>query len=170
MKFEEKLYLLREEKKISQNELAEILDVSRQSISKWEVGRAKPDTNHLILISQYFNVSLDYLVNDDINDKNEKIHIRKNVINIEESKTVKKHKKGRIYGIIFVILGIAMLIGGNVFHSSIGASIGFISIGIVFMMLIIYTQIRDLVHQAKNKKERSEGEKKLAEDKKYTRR
>lgn len=166
MRFEEKLYLLREEKKISQNELAEILDVSRQAISRWEVGRTKPDTNHLIAISQYFNVSMDYLVNDDINEKNEEICIqKKDTPKIEESISIKKRSIRGIFLIIFLTLLISILIWGNVSHSLMGASISLFSAVILFAIAISYIRIRNLVHEAKNKKERSR-EEKLAEDKK----
>ncbi len=152
MKFEEKLYSLREEKKISQNELAEILDVSRQAISKWEMGRAMPDTKHLILISQYFNVSLDYLVNDDINDKDTKTHVRKDISN-EENTVAEKCKKKIISRILIVILLLAILICGNLFHSPAGSSIIFFSIVIVLAISAAYTRIRDLFHQKNNQKE-----------------
>lgn len=158
MKFEEKLYLLREEKGISQNELAETLDVSRQSISKWEMGHAKPDTNHLILISQYFNVSLDYLVKDDINDKNERIHIHdENTHGIDEHKTERKNKR-RIWVMLLVFAAIAFLVYGKTFRSSTGASIGFILVGMVVVVLVIYMQIKNFVHWAKYKNERSGNE------------
>ena len=50
----EKLYELRKEKKLSQEELAEKLNVARQTISKWENGTTVPDTNNLIEISKIF--------------------------------------------------------------------------------------------------------------------
>lgn len=58
----EKLYQLRKSKGISQEELADQLNVSRQAISKWERGEALPDTDNLISISKLYNVSLDALV------------------------------------------------------------------------------------------------------------
>lgn len=64
MNFSEKLYTLRKERGLSQEQLAENLDVSRQAISKWESGRAVPETEKLLLISDYFGVSLDYLMKE----------------------------------------------------------------------------------------------------------
>ncbi|MGL5900600.1 MAG: helix-turn-helix domain-containing protein [Lactobacillaceae bacterium] len=55
----------REKKNWTQNKLAEILNVSRQSISKWETGSAYPDIERLIQISDLFKVSLDSLIRDD---------------------------------------------------------------------------------------------------------
>ena len=62
MTFGERLYELRNEKNISQEELAEVLDVSRQSISKWENDKAYPEMTRLLFMSDYFDVSLDYLM------------------------------------------------------------------------------------------------------------
>jgi transcriptional regulator with XRE-family HTH domain len=62
MSFGERLYELRKRKNISQEELAEMLDVSRQSISKWENDKAYPEMTRLLFMSEYFDVSLDYLM------------------------------------------------------------------------------------------------------------
>lgn len=65
MEFSEKLQKLRKEKNITQEGLADKLNVSRQAVSKWESGLAYPDTEKLIQISKIFEVSLDELINDD---------------------------------------------------------------------------------------------------------
>ena len=65
MKFSEKLYLLRKKSALSQEQLADRLDVSRQAISKWEGGIAFPEGEKLISISEFFGVSLDDLLKDD---------------------------------------------------------------------------------------------------------
>ena len=62
MTFGERLYELRKDKNISQEELADLLDVSRQSISKWENDNAYPEMTRLLFMSDFFNVSLDYLI------------------------------------------------------------------------------------------------------------
>lgn len=62
MSFGERLYKLRKEKNISQEDLAELLDVSRQSISKWENDKAYPEMTRLLFMSDYFGVTLDYLM------------------------------------------------------------------------------------------------------------
>jgi len=64
MKFEEKLIKLRKEHALSQEELAEKLDVTRQTISKWELGQSKPDMEKLMKISTFFNVSIESLTDD----------------------------------------------------------------------------------------------------------
>ena len=64
VKFNEKLQKLRKEKGMSQENLAELLDVSRQSISKWESGGSYPETEKLITLSEIFGVTLDSLMKD----------------------------------------------------------------------------------------------------------
>jgi len=64
MKFHEKLYELRKTGGLTQNELAEKLNVSRQAISRWELGTATPDVENLIAISDLFGVTLDELLRD----------------------------------------------------------------------------------------------------------
>ena len=66
MEFNNKLYELRKKKGLSQEELANRLNVSRQTISKWEVGDSTPDMEKLAAISELFQVSLDELVLDKV--------------------------------------------------------------------------------------------------------
>lgn len=62
MEFGSKLQKLRKDKGLSQEALAEMLDVSRQSVSKWESGGAYPETDKLITLSEIFGVTLDSLM------------------------------------------------------------------------------------------------------------
>lgn len=64
MALPEKLYTLRKKSSLSQEQLAEALNVSRQAISKWEGGSAMPESDKLLALSNYFGVSLDYLLKD----------------------------------------------------------------------------------------------------------
>ena len=66
MTFSEKLLLLRRQKGMSQEQLAEMLDVSRQSVLKWEAQQTLPEPSKLILISEIFEVSIDQLLKDDL--------------------------------------------------------------------------------------------------------
>ena len=65
----EKLSKLRKEYNYTQEQLADILGVSRQSISKWESDIAYPETDKLIKMGKLFECSMDYLLNDDITEK-----------------------------------------------------------------------------------------------------
>ena len=64
MVFSEKLQILRKNKGLTQEELAEKLGVSRQAVAKWESSLVYPDIYNLIQISNLMNVSVDYLVKD----------------------------------------------------------------------------------------------------------
>ncbi|MDE5671045.1 MAG: helix-turn-helix domain-containing protein [Eubacterium sp.] len=78
MIFADKLIQLRKQKGWSQEELAEKMDVTRQSVSKWESAQSVPDVERLVQLSALFGVSLDYLLKEDAADngghceKNEK--------------------------------------------------------------------------------------------------
>ena len=62
MSLNQKIAQLRNDNNWSQEELAEKLNVSRQSVSKWESGQAKPDLDKIIALSDIFDVSTDYLL------------------------------------------------------------------------------------------------------------
>ena len=64
MKFPDKLIALRKKAGWSQEELAERLDVSRQSVSKWEGAQSMPDIDKILQLSSLFGVTTDYLLKD----------------------------------------------------------------------------------------------------------
>ena len=66
----EKLSKLRKEYNYTQEQLADILGVSRQSISKWESDIAYPETDKLIELGKLFDCSMDYLLKEDVIEKN----------------------------------------------------------------------------------------------------
>lgn len=68
MKLAEKLVYLRKEKGLSQLKLAEMMDVSRQAISRWETGAAVPSAENLKYLGNLYDVSLDYLFNDAVDE------------------------------------------------------------------------------------------------------
>ena len=107
MAFSEKLYDLRKKGGLSQEQLAEQLGVSRQAVSKWESGKAIPESDTLVSISEYFHVTLDYLMKEnDIADlESEPVVSMNNEMPRTDSGKVK-----RILGIIICISGIVFLI------------------------------------------------------------
>lgn len=70
MDLSQKITQLRNNKNWSQEKLAEKVNVSRQSISKWKSGQAKPDLDKIVILSELFNVSTDYLLKDHKKRKN----------------------------------------------------------------------------------------------------
>ena len=69
MSFAENLKLIRKGRNLSQEELAEILDVSRQAVSKWEQGDGYPEVEKLLLLSSKLNISLDNLMSTEFAQK-----------------------------------------------------------------------------------------------------
>ena len=60
--FKDRLKELRLEKGISQNDLGKILNLSKMAISYWESGHSEPSITQLIILDNYFEVSVDYLI------------------------------------------------------------------------------------------------------------
>lgn len=96
MNFNEKLIELRKKAGLSQEDLAEKVNVSRQSVSKWESGQSTPEMDKLIVLSNIFNISLDELVGKEQPNKKENVK----VINKESNK---KHKILKVIAIIIII-------------------------------------------------------------------
>lgn len=69
MNFKEKLQKIRKEKGYSQEQLADMIGVSRQAVSKWESGLSYPETEKLIELSKLFSLSLDELLKDEIKEE-----------------------------------------------------------------------------------------------------
>ncbi len=88
MKLSEKIQALRKDRGYSQEDLAAICNVSRQSISKWEADIALPETEKLILLSNLFQVTIDVLLKDDlsINETKEISTCGNNAIKKERAK------------------------------------------------------------------------------------
>ncbi|MDD6057381.1 MAG: helix-turn-helix transcriptional regulator [Clostridiales bacterium] len=69
MNLGEKIYKLRKEKGLSQEALAELVGTTRQAISKWENNQGYPETEKLLLLSNVFEVSIDFLLKDEKTEK-----------------------------------------------------------------------------------------------------
>lgn len=96
MKFYEKLIILRKKALLSQEALAEKLDVTRQTISKWELGQTKPDMDKLKEMSKLFEVDINILTDDNISLENNET--KKN----EAIKKPKKERKIILYIIVLI--------------------------------------------------------------------
>lgn len=68
MSFSENLQAIRKKNQLSQEELAELLGVSRQAVSKWELGEGYPEVDKLLILSNKLNISLDSLMTGSISD------------------------------------------------------------------------------------------------------
>ena len=96
MSLGEKIRAMRQQASLSQEQLAEKLNVSRQAITKWETGKGIPDIANLIAISDEFDLSLDQLIKDDI-------AVKKKVISDSSS------KKWHILVIVYLVAIVAYI-------------------------------------------------------------
>lgn len=109
MNFNEKLIELRKSKGLSQEELGNELGVSRQTISKWELAQSYPDFQRLVLLSDYFGLSLDALVKDiDVQDVRSKNLSEKQLSSIYEDISSAKSTINRVIN-IFAVIGVVGL-------------------------------------------------------------
>jgi len=88
MNIGDKIYELRKRDNLSQEQLAEKIEVSRQTISKWELSETLPDIKQAKKISQLFNISLDELVNSNDEEKNYEDIWKNILIKIKDNKTL----------------------------------------------------------------------------------
>ena len=108
--FAQKLKALRKEHNYSQEELAQILDVSRQAVSKWESDRGIPETDKLVQISTIFGVTLDYLLKSDYSEETQQsdgYYVSREMI--EEFLSYKRCGAKRI------AVGVSLIVLSNVF-------------------------------------------------------
>jgi transcriptional regulator with XRE-family HTH domain len=112
MKLADKLVYLRKKQGLSQLKLAEMMNVSRQAISRWETGIAVPSAENLKYLGNLYNVSLDYLFNDDVDELEENEKTPEEIAEI--SNNGKKHSKKRktkwVIILCFVLLAVAIYI------------------------------------------------------------
>ena len=98
MELNEQIKKYRTEMNISQEELAEKIYVTRQSISNWENGKTYPDIHSLLLLSSLFGISLDQFVKGDIEIMKEEI---------KKEETAKMNRYGKIYTIMLITTAIS---------------------------------------------------------------
>ena len=92
MSLPDNLKRIRKERHISQEKLAEVLNVSRQAVSKWEQGICLPEAKMLMLISEKLNISLDDLMSDSLNSSAEADAFPREVTAAEPHQNKKKRK------------------------------------------------------------------------------
>lgn len=105
MKLDEKLVHLRKEKGLTQLELAETMQVSRQAVSKWEVGAAVPSTENLKYLGSLYDVSLEYLLYDDAPELT-RVALESN----KEESAKETKKKNRSIGLVLIVVGIVVVV------------------------------------------------------------
>ena len=128
VKIANKLYELRKQSGISQEELADKIGVSRQAVSKWERAEASPDTDNLILLAKIYNVSLDDIISEEDVKEAEKVErVEAEIVDEDEDDddkmqkgdccTKEEHHKslvvvGSVTGALYLLATIAFLLVG----------------------------------------------------------
>lgn len=104
-----KLVTLRKEKGLTQMELAERLNVSRQAVSRWEVGAAVPSTENLKVLSELFETTVDYLLGDS-DESYREIEDEQNQSSVKVVADIHKREQRILLSIIVVLLLVLTLI------------------------------------------------------------
>ena len=134
MKLAEKLFELRKEKGWSQEKLAEQINVSRQSISKWESGQVLPEIEKIIELSKIFQVTTDYLLLDENSEKD----FTAVILEEEKDKYYKEAKSFGLWQVIYIFilaLAIYLFLAGSSFPAEFTAWIW------LFFILLIASAI-----------------------------
>lgn len=150
MKINEKIYLLRKEHNLSQENLANQLGVSRQTVSKWETGESCPDFDKIVPICDLFNISTEELLRD------------KKVNNCDcdnEKKVIVKAIMICISIFLYFISIITIVVGEEYFHLNEGLLVGifFLICGFATSLLVFTCmtrpnkmEVKETVQEEKN--------------------
>ena len=107
-----KLVNLRKQKGLTQMDLAEQLNVSRQAISRWEVGAAVPSTDNLKVLGDLYGVPVDYLLNEDIELPCEKVDSQEKYRNIGKKK-IKRIVLVACVLLVSIVIGAMFILSQN---------------------------------------------------------
>lgn len=132
MTLAEKIAALRGERKLSQGDLAEKLDVSRQSVSKWETGQAVPELDKIIRLADVFGVSVDELVRDGDKPQPEapKPEVTERVVYVKQQLA-----RTQIMGVVLLVLGLLSVILGMAVSGNSGTYTALVGAGMVVLGL-----------------------------------
>lgn len=146
MTISERLYNLRKEKNISQEELANELGVSRQTISKWETGESTPDFDKIIPLCNYYGITSDEL----ISGKKDIVESKKEEVNSHFARNIAVSISLYIFSLVAIIVSTVIfaepIIGVSIFFSIIALATG----------LIVYSAIKYKDREKAKKKEEDE--------------
>ena len=157
MSLGERLYELRKKKGLSQEEVAEKLNVTRQSVSKWETDESKPDFDKIVPICELYEISTNELLNGTKEEKEEK--------EVEVINNDNKKKRAIIISIAVFLYFAALIwivVSEVAFNLNEGFMVGgFFLICAIATCLLIYQGIVLSTTITKNRKEKTVNEKKM---------
>lgn len=107
MNFSEKIFTLRKSRNLTQEQLAEQLNVSRQSISKWESGQATPELEKVVAMSQIFDVTIDYLLKPSEIDE---LSVKTEILEKQQQQLLnRENKRNKLIHCIMYSLGVYLI-------------------------------------------------------------
>ena len=104
----ERIYQLRVDNNMSQGDLADRLNVSRQTVSKWENNQSVPEVDKLIALGEIFSVSVDFIVKGKETAVTQKVYVK---VQEDNAQDIKRYNEGIIkkyVGLIIAVLGVAV--------------------------------------------------------------
>lgn len=159
MDFKDKMFELRKASGLSQEEVANQLGVSRQSVSKWEAGQSTPEMDKLPAISELFQVSLDYLVKpaemDMLSIKTMQLEAQQKVL---EQKLRKKQNTSFL--VVSILVGVLVFLAGTLLimgarlnvddpRSMVQGAIG--AVPALLFLMVGAVVVANYIHTRKNK-------------------
>lgn len=146
MNLAKNLQYLRKQNKITQEELAEKLDVSRQSISKWEMGEAYPETEKLIALCDLFGTSLDDLVRGDVTSGEAEVDVAAppTALSVTDPKYV-THVNGfsiaMAVGVALILIGVAICVMLSGFAETLKGKVAELTSIMAGVTVILFTAV-----------------------------
>lgn len=132
MNISERLYNLRKDKNLSQEELANVLGVSRQTISKWETGESTPDFDKIIPLCDFYGITSDELLSG-----------KKNIVEAKEVTRENNFARNIAISVgLYIISLIAVILFATLYNEPIIGIAVFFAIVAVATSLIVYTAIK----------------------------
>ena len=130
MSIGERLYNLRKERNLSQEDLANELGVSRQAVSKWETGESTPDFDKIIPLCDFFGITSDELISG-----------KQNIVEVAKENKKAKFARNIAISVVMYILSLVAIIGTSTFGQEIlGVCLFFVIIAVA-TGIIIYSSI-----------------------------
>lgn len=144
MNISERLFNLRKNKKLSQEELANILGVSRQTISKWETGESTPDFDKIIPLCEFYGITSDELLSG-----------KKDIIETKKEENRNNFARNMAIAIgLYIISVVFVVVADEIFNQEIIGIALFFIVNAIATSLIVYSSIK--YKSEKEKEEKNE--------------
>lgn len=152
LKLSDKIYTLRKKEGMSQEQLAEKLEVSRQAVSKWEIGSAAPELENVVALAKLFAVTTDWLLMDDAprlaepsetgdaNSNREKRDQKSEILEtIQKREVFREVMPGLMCGIFSLIISVLLRLGIHLVFTVICGDVALLAGFAKVAYVILYT-------------------------------